>query len=292
MQRSAIDNFITFVMARESIRVKRERGDPAPWTKDPILGQYRFCNIRREDDKVTRWIRENWSAQWGHHRDLFFVMAVARLFNRIDTLKLCMPLRPKTGIFDPVMFRQGLEHVREKHGQVFGAAYIISTNGKSGDKMDYVVNDVLIPMWRDKQRFRPLEGDTLAEAHEKLTHAYGMGSFMAAQVIADVKYTKGSALSKASDFRTWCAPGPGSLRGLNRMHGDGPVKTGIKDDYFRQCVNDLQKLVNRKLSSDRPLCAQDVQNCLCEFDKYERARLGEGRPKQIYTPHEDGDMFE
>lgn len=30
------------------------------------------------------------------------------------------------------------------------------------------------------------------------------------------------------------------------------------------------------------LSAQDLQNCLCEFDKYERVRLGEGRPKQLY----------
>jgi len=27
---------------------------------------------------------------------------------------------------------------------------------------------------------------------------------------------------------------------------------------------------------------QDLQNCLCEFDKYERVRLGEGRPRNGY----------
>jgi hypothetical protein len=31
-----------------------------------------------------------------------------------------------------------------------------------------------------------------------------------------------------------------------------------------------------------PLHAQDVQNCLCEFDKYERVRLGEGKPRSTY----------
>ena len=30
------------------------------------------------------------------------------------------------------------------------------------------------------------------------------------------------------------------------------------------------------------LHAQDLQNCLCEFDKYERTRLGEGRPRSTY----------
>lgn len=35
------------------------------------------------------------------------------------------------------------------------------------------------------------------------------------------------------------------------------------------------------------LCAQDVQNCLCEFDKHERVRLGEGKPKRRFVPRDD-----
>ena len=36
---------------------------------------------------------------------------------------------------------------------------------------------------------------------------------------------------------------------------------------------------------DAPLLtAHDVQFCLCEFDKYERVRLGEGRPRALYKP--------
>ena len=36
-------------------------------------------------------------------------------------------------------------------------------------------------------------------------------------------------------------------------------------------------------TEDGPLHAQDVENCLCEFDKYERTRLGEGRPRSLYA---------
>jgi hypothetical protein len=42
----------------------------------------------------------------------------------------------------------------------------------------------------------------------------------------------------------------------------------------------LREAVSHKYG--KPMHAQDLQNCLCEFDKYERARLGEGTPKQIY----------
>jgi hypothetical protein len=27
---------------------------------------------------------------------------------------------------------------------------------------------------------------------------------------------------------------------------------------------------------------QDVQNCLCEFDKYERVKYGQGKPRSSY----------
>jgi hypothetical protein len=32
------------------------------------------------------------------------------------------------------------------------------------------------------------------------------------------------------------------------------------------------------------LHAADLQNCLCEFDKMERARLGEGKLKRRFVP--------
>ena len=31
-----------------------------------------------------------------------------------------------------------------------------------------------------------------------------------------------------------------------------------------------------------PLEMRDIEHCLCEFDKYERTRLGEGRPRAKY----------
>ncbi len=29
---------------------------------------------------------------------------------------------------------------------------------------------------------------------------------------------------------------------------------------------------------------RDIEHSLCEFDKYERVRLGEGRPRSMYKP--------
>ena len=77
----------------------------------------------------------------------------------------------------------------------------------------------------------------------------------------------------------------GSRRGLNRVCGH-PVDSAWREEHWRAMLRALRDSTNARLKME-PLTAQDIQNCLCEFDKYERARLGEGRPKQKYTPFEE-----
>jgi 5-hmdU DNA kinase, helical domain len=45
-----------FIAERERIRCRRAAGEPPPWTADPILREWSFTNVRREDDRVTRWV--------------------------------------------------------------------------------------------------------------------------------------------------------------------------------------------------------------------------------------------
>ena len=40
----------------------RSAGAEPPWTNDNVLANVRFCNVRREDDAVTRWIRSHWNS--------------------------------------------------------------------------------------------------------------------------------------------------------------------------------------------------------------------------------------
>ena len=48
-----------WINERESIRLRRQAGAPAPWTIDPDMANVRYCNVHREDDKVTKWLRAN-----------------------------------------------------------------------------------------------------------------------------------------------------------------------------------------------------------------------------------------
>ena len=79
-----IENIKWFVNEREAIRLGKE-------TTDDILKNSRFCNIHREDDKVTQWVFKNC--------DDIDKVFIARLINRIDLLELWKSLE-----FDTIQY--------------------------------------------------------------------------------------------------------------------------------------------------------------------------------------------
>ena len=46
--------FFDFCRERESVRMRRERGDTPPWSDEPIFQKGRFLNVFREDDRGTK----------------------------------------------------------------------------------------------------------------------------------------------------------------------------------------------------------------------------------------------
>lgn len=280
----AVARLVLFIVEREKVRVRKERGDPWPWTDDPILREYRFCNIRREDDAVTRWIAKYWREPLAAHPDLWWLMCVARLFNDVETLS---EIRSQAGegatlkASFPHSMRVAVRARRARGDRVFNPAYMITTAGKKQDKIDYIF-ELLGTLWANRLHLRPQKHDTLNSYHMLLDQFQGLGSFLTAQVIADLKYVE--PLKSASDWHTFAASGPGSRRGMNRILGR-PVNASWQEDDWRQKLCKLQTATAVHLKrAGIVLHAQDLQSALCEMDKYERARLGEGKPKQRYRP--------
>ena len=88
-----LDRFLDFIFEREEIRLRRAKGEPGPWTDDPILREWSFTNIRREDDRVTKWIAANWRKPHADDPDLWFAMVVARLVNWPDDTEQRLAIR-------------------------------------------------------------------------------------------------------------------------------------------------------------------------------------------------------
>ena len=272
-----IHDFLYFIKERDSVRMMKEAGAPRPWTKDAVLRTYRFCNIRREDDKVTRWIEKNWRSPWRTHQDAWFAMAVSRLFNEIPTLeaisKFVLPWRPEK--VKEVLLKRKAQGLK-----IFSPAYTISTHGVSKEKIAFVVEDELTPMWERREELRYRGGESLADFHTRLMTCNGIKSFLGGQIVADTKYC-GEAL-KAPDWHLFAVVGPGSAKGLNWLRGEDP-ETRWKSGEWRTTLLELKDIVDLECP-ELDLHAQDIQNCLCEFEKWCRTKFAGSRPRQRYTP--------
>lgn len=272
-----LDRCLYFITERESIRLKKEAGKPQPFTDDSILSTYRFCNVNRENDRVTKWITSNWREPYQFHSNVWFAIIVSRLLNLPETLAEL----GYVSTWKPDKFLNLLNKRKDRGENVFNGAYIVSTNGMKMSKLEYLAERVLTPIWedRDKLALKPM---LLSEYHKLLMQYDGLGSFIAAQVVADLKYI--APLNKSKDWWTFAASGPGSRRGLNRLLGREVNAPWKEAEWHKNLLEVKAKLDPALKAYNIELHAQDLQNCCCESDKYFRALLNEGQPKQRYQP--------
>jgi hypothetical protein len=223
------------------------------------------------DDRVSRWLQENWYGPHFGHSNMLLACTLARHYNRPATLEaIGYPKR-----WEPARVKQVVARLA-RQGPVFNAAYIISGTLGSPKELQ-VVDKVVNALYRVPPQVNP---DSMEQTAEALLTYNGFGSFIAGQVVADLRWARPG---RWLDRLTWAPAGPGSKRGLNRVYGRDPdtaVSPTRWEDEFADLVGQLRTELPGGLV-DR-LEGIDYQNCLCEFGKYERARLGEGRPKQIY----------
>ena len=129
---------------------------------------------------------------------------------------------------------------------------------------------------------------TLQQAHSVLCEFPYMGKFMAYEVVTDLRHT--ALLRHAEDIHSWANMGPGAARGLGRVFSDDPGHWNYNSDKHQELML-AQLSVLLELAHGGKLWpsqwpgweAREVEHCLCEFDKYERVRLGEGKPKQRFN---------
>lgn len=260
-----------WICEREGIRVQKEKGFARPWSNDPIMRFTRFTNVRREDDRVTKWIAANWRDNYTECITLPAAMVFARMVNRIETLEeIPFPI-----VWNSEALYQALKDRVGRGLTTWGNAYMITTCGKRMEKERYVV-DVASDVMR---RMKDLPDGDLEFWHQWLQRTDGLGSFLAAQVVADLRNAYGWKMEGAKE---WCASGPGSKRGINYYFGLEP-EAAMSEKVFRQRIAVAWEEVRPLLPTYlHDLHMQDFQNCFCEFSKYNRILNG-GRAKNGYA---------
>lgn len=277
-----------WIRERETIRTKKEELHlPAPWTADSILGAYRFCNVRREDDRVTRWVQDHVRAPFVDHPLLWLMICICRQINWPATLKELIETEgawPSHVSFTPRRIGEVL-NVRQKRGEkIYTGAYMIPAPGTPGsDKQVHIAEVVLGDLYRRAAEFgqsADWQERSLQATHALIRQSSGWGPFLAYQAVVDMRFSE-RLLAQAPDASTWAAAGPGTLRGLNRLHSrdvDAPLTQ-------EQALREMQAIYKIAVhETGVPMDFSDVPNVLCETDKYLRVQLGQGRPRAKYVP--------
>jgi len=286
--------FFNFAKERHKIYLRRhEQKLPPPWTEDAILHKFRFTNVYRELDNVTLWFANN--ARHRYEDDPVATMmatVVFRLFNRNATGEAIFLQKTLDGVTpfehllqtgDAFAMEAPIRAYCGKGPYCTGAYIINSPNGM--DKLRGVLQ-MIQWVWNRRMEFvdQIIQEQTLEMAWEQFRKVNHIADFTSYEFVTDLRWTK--LLNNATDTMTWANPGPGAMRGLNRLHGRDLEKKQHKHLF----VCEMRQILEMSKDPDNwpvywtPLEMRDVEHTLCEFDKYERARLGQGRPRGVY-PH-------
>ena len=279
------DELIAFVNEREQIRINKEKDFLQPYTLDPILSKYRFCNVRRRDDRVSQWLIKNYYKNVSG--DVWFRALLARLINWPPTLlhlmdKLVIPHRAED--FNPYLFLEAMQELEERKEKLYSSAYIVyptmvKGNTKSVNLCEYIIKPTI--NMASKMRGAVASG-SIKHTTNQLAEAFGIQTFIAGQVSADLTYLRGQ-LNNAIDINSWAPMGPGSQRGLNRLY-ERTINRVFTEKQFNLELIGVRDLLIKSNDSLKDLTLHDCQNVMCEFDKYQRVVKGEGKPRQNYKP--------
>lgn len=283
----SIEIFFNTAIERYKMLLRRREG-VSILTEDPILGEFRFCNVFREDDRVTTWLRENVREKLGdNHLQQFRAAVVFRWFNNIETGRTLLPfLLGETNSLSWAC--SAVKKMAANGERILNPAYMI----KSPPGMDKATGlfQCIEKVFDDQEMIvsEILEAQKLKRAHELLCRYPYLGPFMSYQMVCDLRYTP--LLKNVRDEYLWTAPGPGSARGCGRMGDNDPGLYNYNSKaHQEQLVAYMRYLLIMARDVHWPKEwpkweLSTVQHWCCEYDKYMRVKLGEGTPKQRYRP--------
>jgi hypothetical protein len=270
------DLYWYFAAERQAAFLRRMAGQAGPWSEDPILQTYKFCNVFRAADRVSQFlIREVIYGPEAAPADQLFQIVLFRLFSRPETWSgLTEELGHAPVIEDLDRLTNALEAVRQRQGKLYTHAFILCAADAYGQGAKYLNHvELLRHMFvADGLDEKLLTAGSLREIYD-LLHSYPLiGDFMAYQIAIDLNYSELINFSE-NDFTQ---PGPGAKRGLAKVFislGDfSPAETILwmverQEEEFERLGLEFSGLFGRQIH------AIDAQGLFCEVDKYTRVAL-------------------
>lgn len=292
-----IFHLFEWISERYNIHLKKDVENlPKPWTQNKILQKYRFCNVRREHDRESKWLIDNIIKNSEiSYEDKMLNIILFRLINKSETVRLF-------GVLDFLNLdiegiRVGLNSKKSAAPDYvyFSNAFFMSGPKAQANKLfknekNMVIKIIkLVEYYNDSNITDKIQlAKSQKEVCDLLLELPGIGQFLSYQIFVDFAYMEEFPFSE----NEFVVAGPGCKRGLNLIFKDfGCMNYEEAIFWMRDNQNKMFCELGYnplELFRDLPKCDQylnvmSLENCMCELSKYTRAINETGRPRVRYS---------
>ena len=278
VRQEIFDTYWRFAAMRQEVFFNKLKNVRPPWTSDPILNTYKFCNAYRVSDRVSQYLIKNViydENKSQNEEEVLFRILLFKIFNKIETWEY---LESKIGDyitlsnFDLEGYSNILQEAMNIGYVIYTSAYMSCASKEFGYDKKHQNHLALIDKMVVKDRVinRIVKAKSLEEIFHILESYPLLGKFMAYQLATDINYSEVINF----DENSFTIAGPGAERGIDKCFIDTKGKSYADVIYWmtENQENQFQRLgLNFKSLWGRPLKAIDCQNLFCETDKYCRA---------------------
>lgn len=301
-----------YITQRYTIFKRRESGmDYEDWYEgfQPLFREYKFTNIFREDDRVSRWLIKNISNNPKFSiEERFWRTFLFRLYNRNDTaeelnfldenlwdrsdednLKLVENINHDvyTRAFKTLGLKMQLKKYSECIHPRLGPLYFIKSLRDSyhSDEIQRLIE------WHPLDKNGNFSYDLTADSLYKWFLQFkGIGRFFAYQLFVDMTYINECPVSE----NHFVVAGPGCIRGLSELVEDWNgynceevlfYLTDNLEEIFRNEIDpnfSCKELFSDRKEYDQCFNVMSMENIFCEFKKYLYVRIYDNRTKKYH----------
>lgn len=268
------DLYWRFAARRQAAFERRVAGNPWPWSDDPILQRFKFCNVFRAADRVSQYLIRQVAYREPRDPapDRVFQIAAFRTFSKPATWEGVIARLGRAPLLEDLAsgaFELALDDIRSERGGLYTGAFILCATKVFGFDEKHKNHVALFKhMFFERQAARTiLDARSLHEIVQCLESFPLTGPFMSYQIATDINYSDLVAFGE----NDYTQAGPGAMRGMAKAftcRGDYSPSDMImcmverQEDEFDRLGLPFQGLWGRRLH------AIDCQGLFCELDKY------------------------
>jgi hypothetical protein len=267
-------NISDFIHERLEIWKKKSAGQEPPFTKDPILAKYRFCNIFREFDKQTI----EFHTLLNPLRDDFPLwllnMFYYRLVARTSTVQQAGLLS-----FNPKENEKVYERLMNSPRPRFGTPYVFPVSvilkSKTPTRELFITQYLPTIMKKVATEIQTWQKESVFDGVARILPLFGFNlHFLWTEVLIDIAYQFPEYIDLFKRFPI----GPGALRTISSLCPDTEPSEAVallaKTSFDTGITSEGKPL---------RLSAENWEGIGCEFRKYTNLKAGVGRKRNFMS---------